>query len=93
MSQAQPLAVLCTPATVAECDLARLTGALYGSRPVPGFGASDCSCPTHLYLLSDYEGVQGLVADLQRAASENGEQLPVLCVWELCRDEGASNQK
>ena len=33
----------------AECRLAGMLGKI--GRPVPGFGASDCSCASHLFLL------------------------------------------
>jgi len=36
--------------TSLECDLARAVAAMEGAVPAaPGFGSSDCRCPTHLY--------------------------------------------
>ena len=32
-----------------ECTWASLLAQLGGTAPVPGFGASDCGCPSHLY--------------------------------------------
>lgn len=34
-----------------ECAWSAAAGALRGSRPVPGFGASDCGCASHLVAL------------------------------------------
>jgi Uri superfamily endonuclease len=35
-----------------ECRWAQLVGGLPGAKPpAPGFGASDCACPAHLFLL------------------------------------------
>ena len=36
-----------------ECSLGRLLSSLEWSEPVPGFGCSDCSCPSHLYRIEE----------------------------------------
>jgi Uri superfamily endonuclease len=54
-------AVVLTPGRL-ECELNRAVAAIPGARLVaPGFGSSDCRCPSHLYLLPgavwpDYPG-------------------------------------
>jgi sugar fermentation stimulation protein A len=35
-----------------ECDFARTLAGL-GGEPIPRFGSSDCTCPTHLYRFAD----------------------------------------
>ena len=36
-----------------ECELSRLLAGEVAAEPMPGFGASDCSCRTHLYYFSN----------------------------------------
>ena len=51
---AQPTAVWLAPGAHLECTWAQMLCNLpYVSVPIPGFGASDCRCPTHLFLVKD----------------------------------------
>ena len=44
--------------------------------PIPGFGASDCSCASHLYALRDEEHLQTTLRDLQGCQPEPIQWFP-----------------
>jgi Uri superfamily endonuclease len=48
----------------------RLPGA---SIPLPGFGASDCACPTHLYRFATPPAFGDVQRELHRVAPDHGE--------------------
>jgi Uri superfamily endonuclease len=49
-----------------ECMLGGLISSLDGSEPIEGFGASDCSCRSHLFRIDDgsINALTELIADL-----------------------------
>jgi Uri superfamily endonuclease len=54
LEYAQPFSALLLEGPVQECDLRTIVSDSPGSSLVcPGFGSSDCSCPTHLYLIEE----------------------------------------
>jgi len=55
-----------------ECRLAELIRNAPGAEPaVPGFGSSDCGCPTHLYRVPDHVPLS-LVLDVLRSSFSEG---------------------
>ena len=50
-----------------ECAIARLIGARFES--IPGFGASDCRCPSHLFFSPEHEELKSVIIS---AFKENG---------------------
>mgnify|MGYP000256509700 CR=1 FL=1 len=58
--------VVAAPHADVECRLAsslRAEEARLESAPVSGFGASDCDCPTHLFVADDVETLRSAVND------------------------------
>jgi Uri superfamily endonuclease len=54
---------VCESSERLECVLAAALAARDGStRPIPGFGASDCGCPGHLVRVPEYRLTRGLAA-------------------------------
>ena len=53
-----------------ECSLSRLLYSLAGSESVPGFGCSDCSCPSHLYRIEE-STIPSLTAALDEMRQRN----------------------
>jgi Uri superfamily endonuclease len=49
-----------------ECRLGDLISSLEGSEPIEGFGCSDCSCRSHLFLIDDgsIDALTELIGDL-----------------------------
>ncbi|WP_456341689.1 GIY-YIG nuclease family protein [Thermovibrio sp.] len=56
-----PELVVLLPGLRVECMVASLISSLHGSFPVDSFGSSDCSCPSHLFLVDDFGEVNGLI--------------------------------
>ncbi|MEO2065814.1 MAG: GIY-YIG nuclease family protein [Desulfurobacteriaceae bacterium] len=56
-----PELVVLLPGLRVECRVASLISSLPGSFPVASFGSSDCSCPSHLFLVNDFGEVNGLI--------------------------------
>jgi len=54
-----PVSALVIPELPVECLLASTLSDL--SVPVPNFGSSDCSCPSHLFLAKNPQGVKETV--------------------------------
>jgi len=54
-----PLSVIVVPELPVECSLASTVSRF--SVPVPGFGASDCRCSSHLFLAGEPEAVKEAV--------------------------------
>lgn len=54
-----PLSALLIPELPVECTLASIVSEL--STPVPNFGSSDCTCPSHLFLAQNPQKVKEAV--------------------------------
>ncbi len=48
-------AIVCESSTRLECDIAGALGSWLDD--IPGFGSSDCRCPSHLFFAGEVEGL------------------------------------
>ncbi|WP_457569695.1 DUF123 domain-containing protein [Desulfurobacterium sp.] len=58
----KPLVVYCFPEKRIECYIAGRFEKVFGN--VPGFGCSDCSCKSHLFLVNSVSEVDKIISDL-----------------------------
>jgi len=70
LMRAEVRAVVCFGLQVGECALAGHLENVLGGSPVPGFGCSDCRCPSHLFLLPKGLGACELAASVEQAQAK-----------------------
>jgi endonuclease-3 len=61
-----------SPGADVECAVARRLAARDDTTPVPGFGASDCDCDTHLVRAADADALRRAVSEARDAATATG---------------------
>lgn len=58
--------ILCQGEERVECSIAQALAGKFQS--IPGFGSSDCKCPSHLYFASEKDGLKVRVAEAVKQA-------------------------